>query len=116
MYSLKQHFYSNAHHISFIDNSTVYRQHFASDLPLRLMEEMIIGRLHPDDQDNIDIEMDKLMEEDGDPYEDEPDRHPLLIVHSVTIFTAIVVFFYTNVIMAALILADCEFCTKSLNI
>ncbi|KAL3787138.1 hypothetical protein ACHAWO_005122 [Cyclotella atomus] len=62
----------------------LYRQHFASDLPLRLMEEMIIGKLHPDDQDKIDAEMDKMMEKDGDPYEDEPERHPLLIVHSDT--------------------------------
>lgn len=62
----------------------LYRQHFASDLPLRLMEKMIIGKLDPDDQDKIDAEMDKLMEADGDPYENDPDRHPLLIVHSDT--------------------------------
>jgi hypothetical protein len=49
------------------------------------MEEMIIGKLHPDDQDKIDAEMDKMMEKDGDPYEDEPERHPLLIVHSDSI-------------------------------
>ena len=62
----------------------VYRQHFASDLPLRLMEKMIIGRLNHNDQDKIDAEMEKLMEADGDPYKNEPDRHPLLIVHSDT--------------------------------
>lgn len=77
-------FFVTIHPNSALNKSTVYRQHFATDLPLRLMEEMIIGRLHPDDQDKIDIEMDKLMEKDGDPYEDEPDRHPLLIVHSDT--------------------------------
>jgi sulfite oxidase len=48
------------------------------------MEKMIIGKLHPEDQDKVDEEMDKLMEADGDPYENEPDRHPLLIVHSNT--------------------------------
>lgn len=62
----------------------MYRQHFASDLPLRLMEEMIIGKLNPDDQDVIDDDLEKVVEADGDPYEHEPERHPLLIVHSDT--------------------------------
>eukprot|EP00804_Cyclotella_cryptica_P019613 CCRYP_013961-RC/>CCRYP_013961-RC protein AED:0.30 eAED:0.32 QI:44/0.6/0.5/1/0.8/0.66/6/0/660 len=62
----------------------LYRQHFASDLPLRLMEKMIIGKLHPADQDKIDADMDKLQDVGGDPYENEPERHPLLIVHSDT--------------------------------
>lgn len=62
----------------------MYRQHFASELPLRLMEKMIIGKLHPADQERIDAEMDKLQDAGGDPYENEPDRHPLLIVHSDT--------------------------------
>jgi sulfite oxidase len=48
------------------------------------MEKMIIGKLHPIDQEKIDAEMDKLHEEDGDPYEDEPERHSLLMVHSDT--------------------------------
>mmetsp|Transcript_8984 Transcript_8984/g.19105 ORF Transcript_8984/g.19105 Transcript_8984/m.19105 type:complete len:670 (+) Transcript_8984:264-2273(+) len=66
----------------------LYRQHFASDLPQRLMEKMVIGKLHEDDQDAIDTLMDKITNPasggSGDPYEHEPLRHPSLKVHSDT--------------------------------
>lgn len=60
----------------------LYRQHFASDLPMRLMEHMAIGRLREKDQDEIDAQM-TVLEED-DPYAKEPMRHRALIVHSDT--------------------------------
>lgn len=59
-----------------------YRQHFASDLPMRLMEHMAIGRLSEEDQEQIDEQM-SVLEED-DPYAKEPVRHRALIVHSDT--------------------------------
>lgn len=59
-----------------------YRQHFATDLPMRIMEELAIGRLAEKDQDAIDEKMEKMMEENEDPYSQEPTRSPLLIVHS----------------------------------
>lgn len=60
----------------------VYRQHFASDLPMRLMEHMAIGRLSDEDQQQIDEQMAVL--EENDPYAKEPYRHKSLIVHSDT--------------------------------
>jgi len=33
----------------------IYRQHFASDLPIRLMEHMAIGRLKESDQEILKI-------------------------------------------------------------
>jgi sulfite oxidase len=60
----------------------LYRQHFASDLPMRLMEHMAIGRLSDADQSEIDQQMDVL--EQDDPYAKEPLRHSALIVHSDT--------------------------------
>lgn len=63
---------------------SVYRQHFASDLPLRLMDKMLIGHLHPTDQLQIDTAMDNLTSTTDDPYEHEPHRSPLLLVHSDT--------------------------------
>lgn len=59
-----------------------YRQHFASDLPMRLMEHMAIGRLSEEDQEMIDEQM-AVLEED-DPYAKEPVRHRALIVHGDT--------------------------------
>ncbi|KAL7559742.1 hypothetical protein ACA910_003324 [Epithemia clementina (nom. ined.)] len=59
-----------------------YRQHFASDLPMRLMEHMAIGRLDPADQDKIDEQMAVLQEDD--PYAREPARHKALKIHSDT--------------------------------
>merc|ERR1711976_594389 len=59
----------------------LYRQHFASDLPMKLMENLVIGRLNEADQDKIDEAMEKMSEE-SDPYALEPTRHPALIVHS----------------------------------
>uniref|UniRef100_A0A7S2MXZ7 sulfite oxidase n=1 Tax=Helicotheca tamesis TaxID=374047 RepID=A0A7S2MXZ7_9STRA len=59
----------------------LYRQHFASDLPMNLMEKLVIGRLNEADQDKIDEVMEKMSEE-SDPYALEPTRHPALIVHS----------------------------------
>jgi sulfite oxidase len=60
----------------------LYRQHFASDLPMRLMEHMAVGRLAQDDQDLVDEQM-VVLEED-DPYAREPMRHHALVVHSDT--------------------------------
>lgn len=58
----------------------LYRQHFASDLPMRLMEHMAIGRLKDEDQAAIDAQMEVL--ELDDPYAREPERHAKLRVHS----------------------------------
>ena len=58
----------------------VYRQHFASDLPMRLMEKMVIGRLNEKDQEVIDAKMEAIA--DDDPYAYEPKRHPNLKIHS----------------------------------
>mmetsp|Transcript_32527 Transcript_32527/g.37890 ORF Transcript_32527/g.37890 Transcript_32527/m.37890 type:complete len:578 (+) Transcript_32527:121-1854(+) len=60
----------------------IYRQHFASDLPMRLMENMIIGHLDEKDQEKIDAQMEKIMDENDDPYLHEPVRSDRLIVHS----------------------------------
>eukprot|EP00542_Grammatophora_oceanica_P009767 CAMPEP_0194039552 /NCGR_PEP_ID=MMETSP0009_2-20130614/11668_1 /TAXON_ID=210454 /ORGANISM="Grammatophora oceanica, Strain CCMP 410" /LENGTH=506 /DNA_ID=CAMNT_0038682423 /DNA_START=308 /DNA_END=1828 /DNA_ORIENTATION=+ len=60
----------------------LYRQHFASDLPMQLMDSMLIGRLKESDQDEIDKHMETLMEDD--PYAREPTRHEALVVHSDT--------------------------------
>jgi sulfite oxidase len=60
----------------------IYRQHFASDLPQRLMEHMAVGRLCDADQDAIDEQMQAL--EKDDPYAKEPTRSHLLRVHSDT--------------------------------
>ena len=63
----------------------LYRQHFASDLPQQLMEKMVIGTLHPDDQEKIDNEMEVLTDdEENDPYGHEPTRSSSLIVHGDT--------------------------------
>lgn len=59
-----------------------YRQHFASDLPMKFLENMAVGRLHDADQEVVDAEMEKL--EEADPYAREPKRHAALIVHSET--------------------------------
>ncbi len=59
----------------------LYRQHFASDLPMRLMEGMAVGRLKEEDQETIDNQMIQIMEENEDPYAHEPRRSDLLIVH-----------------------------------
>lgn len=62
----------------------LYRQHFASDLPMRLMEDLLIGTLDEKDQDAIDEQMEKLANENTDPYAHEPKRSPMLIVHGDT--------------------------------
>ncbi|KAL9180106.1 hypothetical protein ACHAXT_008076 [Thalassiosira profunda] len=62
-----------------------YRQHFSSDLPLQLMEKMLIGYLHPDDQDKVDEYMEAYISssrEAADPYGHEPVRFSLMKVHS----------------------------------
>jgi len=61
----------------------LYRQHFASDLPMKLMEHMMVGRLLDEDQDAIDEQMEELQKND-DPYEKEPERHADLFVHGDT--------------------------------
>jgi len=62
----------------------LYRQHFASDLPLNLLSKMLIGQLHPADQDRIDEQMENVTEHTPDPYEHEPQRNSQLIVHGDT--------------------------------
>jgi cytochrome b involved in lipid metabolism len=58
----------------------LYRQHFNSDLPMRLMEHMAVGTLRYEDQKDIDEQM--LVLELDDPYAREPVRNRLLRVHS----------------------------------
>ena len=60
----------------------IYRQHFASDLPKRYLSKMIIGRLDERDQSAIEEQLKKEMEEEEDPFANEPKRNPKLIVHS----------------------------------
>jgi sulfite oxidase len=60
----------------------LYRQHYASDLPLKLMEHLVIGKLVDTDQEKIDEQM-AILEED-DPYAREPIRHRSLLIHSDT--------------------------------
>ena len=59
----------------------MYRQHFASDLPSRLLDSMLIGELDPVDQEKIDEQMEANY---NDPYSMEPttERNKALIVHS----------------------------------
>jgi cytochrome b involved in lipid metabolism len=60
----------------------LYRQHYSSDLPMRLMEHMAIGRLSETDQDMINEQLEIL--EQNDPYSKEPLRHKSLIIHGDT--------------------------------
>ena len=60
----------------------IYRQHFASDLPTRLLEHMLIGTLAEADQEKIDEQMEVIYETDKDPFELEPLRNKQLKVHS----------------------------------
>lgn len=62
----------------------IYRQHFASELPLKLMEHMVVGRLRTVDQEAIDEQMELLTEENEDPYASEPERHRDLRIHADT--------------------------------
>ncbi|CAJ1968209.1 unnamed protein product [Cylindrotheca closterium] len=61
----------------------VYRQHFNTDLPMKLMEQMLVGELLDKDQEKVDLKMELLEETTADPYALEPleERHPALIVH-----------------------------------
>jgi sulfite oxidase len=59
-----------------------YRQHFASDLPMKFLDRMAVGRLDDADQEAVDQQMGQL--EEADPYAREPKRHKDLIVHSET--------------------------------
>jgi sulfite oxidase len=45
---------------------------------------MLIGKLHPNDQDLIDEQMENVTEQTPDPYENEPERNASLIVHGDT--------------------------------
>jgi len=56
----------------------LYRQHFASDLPMRLLEPLAIGTLRESDQDAVDDKMEEIMEHEVDPYEFEPDRKTVI--------------------------------------
>ena len=49
---------------------------------MRIMNKLAIGRLAEKDQDVIDAKMEKMSDENLDPYDLEPTRSPLLIVHS----------------------------------
>lgn len=62
----------------------LYRQHFATDLPMNLMEGMLVGELLDADQEKVDLEMERLEETADDPYAFEPyeERNEALIVHS----------------------------------
>lgn len=60
----------------------LYRQHYASDLPMRLMEHLVIGKLDETDQELIDEQVAELEKED--PYAREPKRHADLRIHSDT--------------------------------
>jgi DMSO/TMAO reductase YedYZ molybdopterin-dependent catalytic subunit/predicted heme/steroid binding protein len=60
----------------------IYRQHFASDLPTRLLEHFLIGRLSEADQAAVDEQMEVIYETEKDPFDDEPLRHHQLKVHS----------------------------------
>ena len=60
----------------------LYRQHFNSDLPMRLMERMAIGQLREEDQNEIDEQM--IILEQDDPYVHEPKRNPILRIHTDT--------------------------------
>ena len=48
---------------------------------MTLMEKLIIGKLHDDDQQVIDDQMEQMINETEDPYAHEPKRCPKLIVH-----------------------------------
>ncbi|MGK3754008.1 MAG: DMSO/TMAO reductase YedYZ molybdopterin-dependent catalytic subunit [Bacillariaceae sp.] len=52
----------------------LYRQHFSSDLPMTLLEPLAVGTLREIDQDAVDDMMEQKMENEKDPYEDEPER------------------------------------------
>lgn len=60
----------------------LYRQHYSSDLPMRLMEHMAVGRLSDTDQDSINEQLELL--EQNDPYSKEPLRHKSLLIHGDT--------------------------------
>ncbi|GAX21604.1 sulfite oxidase [Fistulifera solaris] len=60
----------------------LYRQHYASDLPMRLMEHLVVGKLDEKDQELIDEQVAELEKED--PYAREPRRHADLRIHSDT--------------------------------
>ncbi|OEU23103.1 molybdopterin binding oxidoreductase [Fragilariopsis cylindrus CCMP1102] len=60
----------------------LYRQHFSSDLPMTLLEPLAVGTLREIDQDAVDDMMEQMMENEKDPYEDEPERLGVPVVHS----------------------------------
>ena len=56
---------------------SLYRQHYNSKLPMELLSNMKIGRLHPDDCIKIDNKLDN-----NDPYSNDPVLSPILHVIS----------------------------------
>mmetsp|Transcript_9427 Transcript_9427/g.34598 ORF Transcript_9427/g.34598 Transcript_9427/m.34598 type:complete len:574 (-) Transcript_9427:105-1826(-) len=60
----------------------IYRQHYNSDTPLKIMEELQIGVLHPDDV-KAEAAQKEALDKDN-PYAKDPDRHPALKVHAKT--------------------------------
>jgi hypothetical protein len=51
---------------------------------MNLLSKMVIGKLHPSDQEHIDEQMENVAEQTPDPYENEPERNTHLIVHGDT--------------------------------
>ena len=51
---------------------------------MNLLSKMVIGKLHPSDQEHIDEQMENVAEQTPDPYENEPERNTQLIVHGDT--------------------------------
>jgi sulfite oxidase len=61
----------------------LYRQHFASDIPMKMLEPLVIGTLREIDQEAIDVNMEDLIEKHDDPYINEPTRNETdLTIHS----------------------------------
>jgi len=69
----------------------LYRQHFSSDLPMTLLDSLVIGSLREIDQDAVDDKMEHIMANEKDPYEDEPDRPGIPIGPDSRSKTALVV-------------------------
>lgn len=59
----------------------LYRQHFSSDLPMKILEPLQIGTLNLNEQEKIDEMMEKEYDENN-PYRNEPIRHSALKVHT----------------------------------
>jgi len=56
----------------------LYTQHTNSELPMKLLNEMRIGDMHPDD-----VAAAAKLKDDKDPYKDDPDVNPIQVTHVV---------------------------------